>query len=268
MRSVRPDSVRSHSRAGGFTLIELLVVMAIISLLLAMTLPVSHRVRTLAHRMACSSRLHDIAIGWHTYLNDNDQRFYQEVNANHDFGGWKGTAGGRPHRLLNKYVGLPAEPNGPGRTTLFRCLADQGDQDYGPQAYMYFGNSYQTNLMLIGPDSLPTGLPEPIRGLNRKINMHLKGLKADAVFDPTRLVLLGDNNWITQWDPLIPAPGRAWHGREGCYNLAFLDSHIDFVGVGKAVYIGDDYRIQPFKDLDDITHEVQNTLAPPAQGAD
>ena len=115
--------------------------------------------------------------------------------------------------------------------------------------------------MLIGPDSLSTAVPEPIRGLNREINVYLKNLRVDAVCEQTRLLLAGDNNWITQWNPLISTPGRSWHGREGRFNMAFLDGHVDLVGIYKGVYIHDDYRIQPFQDLDDVTLKVQSQIA-------
>jgi prepilin-type processing-associated H-X9-DG protein len=129
-------------------------------------------------------------------------------------------------------------------------------------AYLYYGNSYQTNLMLVGPDSLPTqgSLPEPVRTLNGRINEYLRNLRAHAVSDWARLVLVGDNNWVTQWDPLIPFEGKAWHGRDGRYNMAFLDGHVAFVEIHEGTYIHDDYRIQPFRELDDITHEMQSQI--------
>jgi prepilin-type N-terminal cleavage/methylation domain-containing protein/prepilin-type processing-associated H-X9-DG protein len=260
MRGRCANPVGSCSPSAGFTLIELLVVIAIIAILLAIMVPVMHRARVLAYRARCGSQLWQIAAAWSAYLDNNTQRFYRRVDANHNFGGWKGIGGGAACRPLNTYVGLPAEPNARGDTELFHCPADKGDADYGPAAYLYFGNSYQTNLMLIGPDSLPTGVPEPIRGLNRRINAHLKGLRANAVCEPARLLLVGDNNWITEWDPLIPTAGRPWHGPAGRYNLAFLDGHIKFIDIGKGVYLDSNYRIQPFKALDRFTREVQSRI--------
>ena len=239
--------------------------MAIISVLLAVTLPVLHKVRVAAHRVHCASQLKQIATAWHAYLVDSNQQFYQEAMANHYFGGGKGLVGGVVFRPLNKYVGLPTEPNSRIGTELFRCPADKGDAEYGPSAYRYFGNSYETNLILIGLGSLRTGLPEPTKELNLAINERLKNLKVDAVCDPTRLLLVGDNNWVTQWEPWFPTPGRAWHGVQGRYNMAFFDGHVALTQIHKGIYLDSDYRIQPFKELDGLTAEVQNQIASPLE---
>lgn len=262
MRGKRSNPGGSCRPAAGFTLIELLVVIAMISILLAIMVPVVQKARALAHRARCANQLRQVAMAWHTYLADSDQQFYQGVNANHYFGGWKGIAGGAGRRPLNRYIGLPTEPNSQTETELFRCPADKGDVDYGPVAYLYYGNSYQTNLMLIGPDSLPThkGIPEPVRALNCEINERLMNLKANAISDPSRLLLVGDNNWLTQWDPLIPDPGRAWHGVDDRYNMAFFDGHIAFIEIHKGIYRDSDYRIQPFKELDGFTRERQSQI--------
>jgi prepilin-type N-terminal cleavage/methylation domain-containing protein/prepilin-type processing-associated H-X9-DG protein len=260
----RCHPVSFRARVHGFTLIEVLVVIAIISVLMAITLAAVQRVRASACRMTCGRRLQQIALAWHTYLNDHEQRFLQEVNANHYFGGWQGTvAGGAVPRPLNRYVGLPREVQTRDGARVFRCPMDQGD-DYGPSAYLHFGNSYQTNLMLIGPESLPArrGLRAPLLELNARINEHLKNLRADMVSDPSRLLLVGDNNWITQWNPLDTATGRAWHGREDRYNLAFFDGHVALTEIHKGIYLDSDYRVQPFKELDSFTCEMQSQIVP------
>ncbi len=252
--------VGSCSCRGGFTLIELLVVIAVISVLLAISLAALHKTRTLARRARCASQVRQIAMAWHTYLGDSDQRFYHATNANHDFGGWRGASGGAVSRPLNRYVGLPTEPNTWTEARLFRCPADQGDGGYGPVAYLHYGNSYQANMILIGPPSLPTGMPNPIKGLNRKINEHRRNLRADAICDPTRLLLVGDNNWLTHWDALFSNPVRAWHGVDNRFNMAFFDGHVGFIEIHKGVYLDDDYRVQPFEALDDLTHDVQSQI--------
>ena len=59
----------------GFTLIELLVVMAIISLLMAILIPVVSRVRERALVVAVNGELYGIAIALEAYYGDNDNRY-------------------------------------------------------------------------------------------------------------------------------------------------------------------------------------------------
>lgn len=65
-----PHSERHRRR--GFTLIELLVVIAIVAALLGILLPALGGVRKTAQAVKCSSNMRQVALGWATYANDND----------------------------------------------------------------------------------------------------------------------------------------------------------------------------------------------------
>lgn len=65
---------RSGSRTRGFTLIELLVVIAIIAILAAILFPVFARARENARRASCQSNLKQIALSFHQYSQDYDER--------------------------------------------------------------------------------------------------------------------------------------------------------------------------------------------------
>ncbi len=63
---------KNRSDAAGFTLIELLVVIAVISLLMALLVPVLRSAREHAHRVVCLSNLRQLTLAWLAYADDND----------------------------------------------------------------------------------------------------------------------------------------------------------------------------------------------------
>jgi len=237
----------------GFTLIELLTVVAIVSVTLAVLMVGLHQARILAKRVACQSKLRQVVIAWDLYLHDYDQRFCQGIDVNHDFGGWEGMGGYALSRPLNPYLALPLEVRTREAAALFRCPADGGRIFNRPppqKAYDYFGNSYQTNILLIGPNQ--RGVPGgELAKLYREINKRLRNLRRDAVSEPSLLLLAGDNNWVTQWDPSFPG-GDPWHGRRDCYSVGFLDGHAGFQKIRKGVFKASDYRVLPFRELDHL----------------
>jgi len=58
----------------GFTLIELLVVIAIIAILAAILFPVFARAREKARQASCASNIKQLALAWHMYAQDYDER--------------------------------------------------------------------------------------------------------------------------------------------------------------------------------------------------
>lgn len=72
----------------GFTLIELLVVVSIITLLLAMSVPVLLRMRQQAHALVCSNHLHQWNLIFQTYCAENDGWFYPGEKDKINTGGW------------------------------------------------------------------------------------------------------------------------------------------------------------------------------------
>lgn len=253
----------------GFTLIELLVTVAILSLLFAILFPALHKARALANRIVCQSNLKQITLAWHMYFDNNDGLFYRGGNHNYDFGGWQGNVPGNAlHRPLNSYLNLPLEMEQSDGAEVFRCPADVGSESNPEMAYLRWGNSYQTNLILV-EYGLPaeSWVPEPHRLINEEINKHLRDLQFTRVSNPSLILFIGDRYWVTQWESLwTRSAGKDWHGKCHHYNIAFLDGHVDHVGIYKGLYVGSKYRVQPFKEVDSVARELQKPLPCPRCG--
>ncbi len=246
---------RPSNRA--FTLIEGLTVMAVVTVVLSVTLPALHFGRTVAQRVDCQSHLRQLALAWDLYLQDEDGRFYQWSNANLSYGGWQGQVDWSS-RVLNPYVGLPVQaPNEPDAAALFRCPADRTEvSGTGLPAFGYFGNSYQTNLLLIGQNEISTKVPMPWKALHAEINQHLEGVNRLQTCNPSRLLLLGDYAWANGWMPRA-ARTDGCHGGGNTHNLAFLDGHVEFLKLRKGLYVTDTYVVLPFESLHARALEVQ-----------
>lgn len=255
---------RDNQRA--FTLIELLTVIAALTVFLAVALPVLQRARSCAKRIRCQSSLKQITLACYAYLDDHDGYFYRRYdNPNYRFGGWVGTPFPEGDRFLNPYVGLPKTINHPSQAMLFKCPSDLGGSDYdrlSPTAFGYFGNSYETNHLMMGPPvPLPFWRTEPWQSLFARINGTGHSLKDTSIKDPARLLFVGDHNWRNQWDPLnIWYCGRSWHGKSHHYNLAFFDGHINLLRVDKGICMNSDYRIHPLVNLNGIVLEKQQAV--------
>jgi prepilin-type N-terminal cleavage/methylation domain-containing protein len=247
----------------GFTLIELLVVVAVIAVLLAVLMPSLRACREAAKRGTCSSQLRQITLAWTVYLDDSGGQFYQGVNANLNYGGWRGIKAWAP-RPLNRYVGLAGDPC-ESDARLFRCPADRGGVPGSmllEKAFRVNGTSYATNVFLIGQDhcghfSEQTG-PLDDQISQRLPDMNLKKVTAN----PSRLLLIGDFGWVNQWRGTALSQTSKelaeWHGKPEHFMMAFLDGHTSFMHIRRLVYVDSGWVVLPFKDLFGLAQEVQD----------
>jgi len=238
-------------RCGGFTLIELLVVIAIITLLMAIMLPALSRARTMSVRLMCKNNLKQIAFACQMYTDDNEGKFYQNVNAQLFYGGGMGLFAPTERKPVNRYMSLPEVPDEFTKAKVFKCPADDGSLIF--PFYEMVGTSYQTNKLLIGQDETAS-LGDA--GLTSAINARLRGVKLSSVAGPAKLVLVGDYTWASQW---IPGDlwGVPWHRQHCHFNVAFLDGHVAFLRIRKGLFVTPEYNILPFKDLYSLAMEVQ-----------
>ena len=74
-------------RRNGFTLVELLVVIGIVTLLVAVLLPVLGKARDAAYRIVCASNLRQMAYAAQCYLVDNHDTFYRGYSGTTNYHG-------------------------------------------------------------------------------------------------------------------------------------------------------------------------------------
>jgi prepilin-type processing-associated H-X9-DG protein len=166
---------------------------------------------------------------------------------------------------MNPYLQLPLEITEEGSAKVFRCPSDKGGQFYAEKAHIYFGNSYQTNFLLIGPGELETDpgiTPEPWREIHEEVNKFTVDIKRAHISEPARVVLLGDNNWVEQWFYEDPYDEYTWHDKKYHYNMAFVDGRVEFIHIRKGLYVAEEYKIVPVRELYNRVRELQEEVEP------
>ena len=267
----------SHGEGPGraFTLIELLVVVAILSLLMTILMPLLNIARASARRTACAANLRQIGVGWTSYWVNNQDSFPKYVNAQYRFGGWTGELcklmRWDPYRPISKSMGL--DPNGivheSGRARVFCCPADRGGisgQPLQKRAFDWFGNSYYTNIYLVGPAKLNESDPMT-KPLHQKIERVVENTRyADVTNNPAKVIFLGDNPWHYQWDLRderveTQKEQAGWHGKQDYFNILFVDGHVAFTKIYKDVYLSSEFDVLPFRLGNEIAREIQSSIS-------
>lgn len=241
--------------SGGFTLIELLVVIAIIAMLIAIMVPSLHAARVSAKRVVCQTNLKTLANAWIEYLDDHDGYFLQGVNKHATYGGKKGAirAFQKP-RPLNMYVGLPELVD--DGADMFRCPADTGSRTIRPTYYDYMGTSYETNRMLIAQNKMWVHSEARCVEVLKQVNTRLRRMNRNRVHNPGKVLLIGDFGWVASWIPWNTKHVE-WHGKPLSHNIAFMDTHVEFVQIRKGMHVTPQYSVIPFKDIANAAIECQ-----------
>ncbi len=253
----RKRNFKHLTTESGFTLIELLVVIAIIVALIAMGLPALNQARELSQRLKCQTNLRQIGLAWQMYLDEYNDRFYKGTNTGLDYGGWRGTDNSVIHkkRVLNQFVNLPDIPQTEEEAMLFKCPNDRGGLLGADVVYTRYGNSYETNYMLIGQavTNLPPG---DLQTLQQALDPRLVTLKRTQVNNHSFVVLAGDYGWVNHSRPQSFTRGH-WHKKPWYYNFVFLDGHTGFIRIRRGLFVTENYTVLPFADLYGLARQVQ-----------
>jgi len=246
--------------------VELAVVIAVILMLLAVLLPGMNRARAASKIVQCKSNLNNIAKAWLMYLDHWDGYFPKGVDLCWNYGGKQG-AGGRDYGIdpddpafsfpkpLNVELNLPVVTDD---AKVFLCPADEGGADVpkGYPHYDYKGTSYCMNTFLVGQSKTAIRLFDKCARVFKDANDYIGSVKLDQIRTPSRILLMGDAGWINDWEVASPSP-IWWHGRERMHNLAFVDGHVEFLEVRKAMHVTPEYSVVPFEELTQRLLECQ-----------
>ncbi len=192
----------------GFTLIELLVVIAIIAILAAILFPVFARAREKARQASCQSNLKQLALAFHSYVQDYDERVF---GARLNVRGWTGA--------LEPYI---------KNVQIFECPSWQGTGGWITRGASCGGCGNWTQVYWGGyafANQAPYSSPGPPYANNRGCVNYYSSVKLAAYEYPAQQLLLFDatcphgtdtNNW-----------GLHQHRRHNdMYNAAFMDGHV------------------------------------------
>ncbi|MEX2214481.1 MAG: prepilin-type N-terminal cleavage/methylation domain-containing protein [Phycisphaeraceae bacterium] len=224
-------------RHQGFTLVEMLLVVAIITVLLAMLLPMLGESKTAAQRVRCLSNLHGISNGLVNYALDHEARIpRKELMGAKSVFNWLGTAGtlasysgrGADDRYLNPYVASKGlSHNAP--MPMAHCPTDNGFEG-ADTFYKLVGVSYSSTHHPSYEDLTRVG--DNIGAVSMKTIRHPDRLVAGAEHGAH------NNAWSeggffgkTVW----------WHKRPDWFNVAFADGHAAYTNIPWGGLIGDRY---------------------------
>lgn len=218
----------------GFTLIEMLLVVAIISLLIAVLMPVLVESRGAAYRATCLANMHAISGALVNYaINHQGRTPPKELMGARSVFNWVGNVGllpsysgrGADDRYLNPYLaGAGLDHNSP--IPMAKCPTDNGFEG-ADTFYKLVGTSYSST-------------HHPSYEDLTRVGDNAGSVSMRIIREPHRLVTGAEhgahnNAWSeggffgrTVW----------WHGRPDYFNVAFADHHAEYLHIPFGGLIG------------------------------
>ncbi|HOA75543.1 MAG TPA: type II secretion system protein [Phycisphaerae bacterium] len=282
----RADVSRSNAHGVGaaslpaFTLIEVLVVVAIIALLIGLLVPSLSAAREKTRLIVCQSNQRNVAMAWHAYLKDHQDRLPRGYLQGTTFGGKQGIPEEyKGPRILNRYVGIPPVTDNSSTAQVFSCPGDRGgwipaypDRVHSSH-FDFYGTSYRSNRFVIGPVPPETSWYDPCQALIRTLRTRFDqlSLNVSTFSNESRLILFGDYGFTDWQNPDNSFDPVEFHARSyrrsseipydpmyaSRQNVAFVDGHVSFVEIRKGIHVCAAYTVIPFRDMQQAFAEDQ-----------
>ncbi len=212
---------RGHETKG-FTLIELLVVIGILALLGSLILPSLAGAKGKARQATCVNNLRQINVAIHLYTDDSNNVF--PISGSNWFGAFTRCA-----VLAKNYLGVAGVQSGHSR--IFACPADTFYYDFETTARIYYiaqsihdqvGADFSSYAFNAG--NFPYGWPPRPRWPG------IAGLKATAINQPGRTVLVAEYTALFPYSWHRPAAAPGWYNDARCV-VSFVDGHVSYLKI-------------------------------------
>jgi prepilin-type N-terminal cleavage/methylation domain-containing protein len=212
-----------------FTLIELVVVIAIIAVLAALLFPALGAAKARAQRTVCVNNLHQISVGIHLYLDDQNNASPGNTNAARlPFVSWTDY-----RQFVNNYVGIKGASS--AQDKVFACPADTFFYDmsgngrgYVPQPmHEQADHAFTSYAFNAGQFTTPARTNAPATTNNYGI----AGQRLETVPHPSRTVLLAEvpayspYSWHQPKRPFSKDNAAFADARDG---ICFVDGHVSY----------------------------------------
>ena len=216
----------------GFTLIELLVVIAIVAILAVLLLPVLSSAKAKAQRTVCQGNLHQLNVGLHLYLDDQNNGSPGSTNAARlPFVSWTDY-----RQLINSYVGVKGVSS--AQDKVFACPADIFFYDLGRNGRGYVPrpmheqseHGFTSYAFNGGQFSTPPGTNAPA-----STNFYgIAGQRLETVPHPSRTVLLAEAPAFAPYSwhqPKRPFSTENAQFAEAKDMICFVDAHVSYTKI-------------------------------------